>query len=678
MSEMSESELLALVNEAEHDAVRYSGEWMAENEDYLKRYFRYQYGDEMEGQSSVVASDVPDVVESDMPSHVRTFLGSKNIMQFEPASASERDKQEAKEKTIYINHIVRHQPDSFKVIHDWMKDAEIQKLGVVNFGYEENEKTELIEFDNLDDDEMSLLDIELNLQAEQGIKIEYVGQDTNEDGTHYIKVRKTWMDKQFFVRGIPTEDFIISRNASSEDDAEIVGHQAKVTKGELIAAGYPVEMVKRLPSNDERDDQSNMKSLRFRSEGGEDESEDVNHWVNRLVDVSYLYMKVDYDGDNVAERRYIVKAGNQIIENEQFEMVPYAILSAVLMPHSAIGRGRAEFVTDHQRINTVLWRQILDNVYRVNNGRVVVNDDETNIDDLLTVRPNGIVRTTGDPRMAVAALETPYIGNQALQVVQYVDSLRAQTVGQQLANQGLEADRFHRETATRFEGVQDAAQAKIELVQRVFAETGFRKLYCGLAWFVSRYQNEKKEIQVLGKPMTIDPRKWMSANHVSCNVGLAAGDDEQTINNMASLLQIHTQLKASGSPLTDDKKIYNILERIIEAMGINRVNDYANNPEIPEELMMAQLEQAMAMNEQLMAVAEQNPLAEAQRIDAQAKLIAAEAKQETDVARLMEEQRQFNVKQQQDFAAKMAELEAKYTELELKYNTDIKGQGQGA
>ena len=99
MPKMSESELLALVNEAERDAVRYSAEFMADNEKFLRYYNREPFGDEVEGQSQVVTSDVADVVESDMPSLVRIFLGSKDVMTFEPVSSSKADKLEAEEKT---------------------------------------------------------------------------------------------------------------------------------------------------------------------------------------------------------------------------------------------------------------------------------------------------------------------------------------------------------------------------------------------------------------------------------------------------------------------------------------------------------------------------------------------------------------------------------------------------
>ncbi|RLC30760.1 MAG: hypothetical protein DRH37_04620 [Deltaproteobacteria bacterium] len=673
---MLDSELLAHVNEAERDAVRYSSEWMRENEDYLKRYYKEPYGDEVAGKSQVVTSDVADTIESDITSLVRVFLGSREVMIFEPNSSSDGDKLESQEKTRYINWLVRNQPTSFKVLHDWMKDALIQKLGVVKFGYEETERTEIEEYDGISEEELQLIDVQLKLKINDGQKVEYIGQSDNDDGTKYVKVRRTWVEKSFFVRGVPTESFIISRNAVSKDDADVVGDIDMVTKSELIAAGYPESVVKTLPAFTGQESRSTMKSIRFKAEGGADIGATLGDWPNHLVEVSYLYIKIDYDNDGIAERRYIVRAGNQILENEQHEMVPYALNSAILMPHSAIGRGRAELVTSSQRVSTVLTRQMLDNNYLVNNGRVVVNDDETNIDDLLTVRQGGVVRTKGDPTRAVFPLVTPYIGQQTLQVLQYMDSLKSQTTGNQLANQGLDTTRFNEETATRFNGMEKSGAAKVELIARVFAETGYRDLYAGMAWYVARYQVEEKEIMVLGKPLTVNPLNWVSDSMVTSSVGLAAGDDEETLQNMGQLLAIHQQLGANGSTVTDPLKVYNIMAKILESMGINRVSDFANDPTKPEEVLLAENVQLKNAVQQMQQMLQDNPLAEAEEVKAQAGLIKAQATQELNIAKLLEDQRQFNETLTAKTNKTIAELETKYVELELKYETDIKGKGQ--
>ena len=108
MPKMTEGELLAIVKEAERDALSYNGDFIKENQDLTDYYYSEPFGDEVEGQSQVVSSDVQDLVESDMPSLARVFLGAQDVITFEHQSERDADIQEAEEKTKYVNWIIRN------------------------------------------------------------------------------------------------------------------------------------------------------------------------------------------------------------------------------------------------------------------------------------------------------------------------------------------------------------------------------------------------------------------------------------------------------------------------------------------------------------------------------------------------------------------------------------------
>jgi hypothetical protein len=298
---------------------------------------------------------------------------------------------------------------------------------------------------------------------------------------------------------------------------------------------------------------------------------------------------------------------------------------------------------------------------------------------MLSVRVNGIVRmddeTTVLPGNAIFPMEIPYIGDKALQVLQYVDSNKAQTTGAQLANQGLDADAISRETATRFTGMEEAGEAKIELIARNYAETGFRKLYEGIAWIASRFQDTEAEFRVLGKAMAINPKGWKYDHQVKTTVGLGAGNNEKLVASLQGIYAIQSQLKAQGSTLVDEEDIYATLKRIVDGLGLPSVDEFFNNPQEPDELLKAENEilnaTLMQLQEQLQMM--QNPLAEAETIKAQAKLIEAQGKGQLDVAKGLEAARQFNVSTAQDSKQFQEDLAARLTELELKYVSDVPG-----
>lgn len=671
MAEMTEFELVALLAEAESDSIQFNGEFMAENENLLARYLSRPYGDEVEGRSSVVSTDVADVVESDMPSLARVFLGSGNVVTFQSNTDNEDEIQEAEDKTNYVNWIVRNQPESFATIHGWLKDAEIQKMGVLKFFIDDRRETEEVKYSGVD--ALELQEIMDSLRTEDVTKVEIIGQLEDDDsGLFDIEFRVTRGTQKVCIINVPTESFLISSNASSLDDAEMVGDRILKTRGDLIAEGFDRALVSRLPGHEaDSINGSTMNQIRNRDQGG-DTNETINDWASQEVEIIDMSIRVDFDGDGIAERRHIIKSGNEILVNEPFELIPYSMISTMLMPHKAIGRSRAEQTLSNQRVKTVVLRQTLDNLYFVNNARNVVSD-KVNLDDMLTVRPNGIIRTEGNVQEAVFPMVTQYVGDKSLQIIQYLDFARAQSTGTLMASQGLNSDTINNETATRFQGVQDEGSAKIELVARVIAETGFRSLYEGIAWLVSRFQDTETEFRVLGKAMKVDPSGWKYDHHVESEVGLGSGDSDKLVDSMTGMLALQQQLQATGSPLVDSQKIFNTVSRIVKGLGLPRVDEFVNDPEKPEELLMAENEQLQQMVQQLQQQVQANPLAEAQQIASQAKLIEAQTKNQTEIAKALESSRQFNEKLAQDNRQFQIDMAGKLTELELKFNTDVPG-----
>jgi hypothetical protein len=687
---MTDSELVALLSQAEQDAATYNGEFSKENTKYLAAYLGDKSGEfsAIPNQSSVVSTDIADVVEADMPSLARIFLGSGDVVTFQPNTENEAEIKEAEEKTKYVNWIVRSQPESFNIIHNWLKDAEIQKNGVVKYFIEEQKEVEVVEYEDVDAEEISAIIESLKGSKVDKVKVEVSEQEENgvQDpelpATFDIKFRVTTEKQKVCIINVPTESFLITRNARSLEDAELVGDRVRKTRGELLSEGFKRELIDELSTVDEEDNRtSNIDAVRNRDQGGANFDTNINDWASQNVEISDLYVKVDFDGDGIAERRHVMISGNKVLVNEYFNHVPYASLSAILMPHKAIGRSRAEVTYPYQLQKTSLQRGINDNIYMVNNPRNVVHPD-VDLDDMLTVRTNGIVRMDEDtkvlPGNAVFPLQIPYIGQQALQVIQYVDQSRAQTTGALLANQGLDSDKLNQETATRFQGVKDSSDAKIELIARNYGETGFRKLYEGIAWLVSRYQNTETEFRVLGKALTVNPKGWKYSHYVQSNVGLGAGDNEKSLETLQGLYGIQQSLIQQGSTLADEKDVYNTLARIVEGAGFPRVSEFFNDPEEPDETLKAENEILNKMVVQLQEQQQmmQNPLAEAEQIKQEAFLLKAQSDAQIKVAQLEASNEQFKQKLASDNNKANEDLALKLTDLEMKYGQDLNASMQ--
>jgi hypothetical protein len=231
------------------------------------------------------------------------------------------------------------------------------------------------------------------------------------------------------------------------------------------------------------------------------------------------------------------------------------------------------------------------------------------------------------------------------------------------------------ETATRFAGVEDKSAAKVELVARVMAETGFRQLFEGVAWLDANFQNSKIEIEVLGGELSVNPADWQFKHSVVSKVGLGAGDDEKILQTLSALWALHQQLQGANSPMTDEVKRYNVLKGMVTASGLPEIAEFFNDPEQPEAMTLAQNEILTGLVQQLQQQlqATQNPLAEAETIKAQASLVKANATQQLNIAKLAEDQRQFNLETAQKQDQFNKNIAAQLTEMSLKFEEKIPG-----
>lgn len=690
---MGKEELAAVVDMLVLDSVSYNSEFMRENENYLKRYNQECYGDEEKGFSQVIASDVRDTVDSDMTSLVRVFLGSGNVIEFEPVTDDEAEVEEAKIKTEYINHLLLRRPKSYTVIHGFLKDADIQKMGVVHY-FMDTERTTREELKKgLTLDEITLFVKEQKDKDESVKKIDIVEKEEDE-GKFDVRFRFTVENEEFMLQGIQTEDFLITKNSSSLEDAQSVGHESYPTRSELVASGLSEEEVDKFPTASTKGNSSgnqqqssgqssNMKDIRWRDEGGNvTDSKAFSLWSAETVKKVLIFALVDFDGDGIAERRRIVKIGNTITENEPHDHIPYAITSCIIEPHKAIGNGRASLVIQDQSVNTELDRATLDNIYDVGNPRTILGKD-VNTDDYYDSRKDGVVRmlpnSTSNPAEAAFPLTTPFVGQEILMVKQSRDQAQADRTGTLIASQGLEADQLHQETATRFSGVEKANEAKMELVARNHAEVGFRKLFEGAVWTLRRFQDKEVKVRVNGKAMVVNPADWKFPDVAKSQVGLGAGAGDKTVEQALGLLTIQQQLQATGSLLTDDQKIYNSLNKITPALGFSNTSEFFNNPDAPQELIFAQLQQMTAALQQAQLQIEQlsqsNPLAEAEQIKAQASLINAQSKTKVELIKTDAATTQKQLEMLQKTAFHDSDKTFDYTKLEVENGVDIPGKG---
>lgn len=662
---MNEREICKAVDALVANCVIKQDKFLSSQREKLDQFYSRPYGNEEEGRSTVVTTEISDLVTSDMASLARVFLGASDVVEFIPSTDNPEDVQEARDKQAYISYVIETADNSYREQYSVLKSALIYDVAAIEYGKESKKVTEVKKFEGVDIDEITAL--VTSFEEEDGIEsVEVTDGDT-------VEFKLTRVVDTPFIRNVPIERLLISSNASRKDEAQCIGKEWQKRRGELVADGFSRKQVVELTNSDNTT--SVITDSRFFDQGGTIDKKIVDEWSNEMVSGVDVYVLLDTDDNGIFERHHIIKSSSVILSDDIVDHVPYAIGSAELMPDNLIGRGRVSLVQSHQKVNTFLTRGIINNIARVNNPRTVIRKDPNGVSgvsmsDLLDDRDDGVIRTDGMPTQDILSLTVPYIGDAVMQVQAVFDQKLAQTTGNQMANQSLQADHLHKETATRFEGMQNLGLAKIELVARNLAETIWTELYEGLAWVVSRFQDSEREFNVLGRQLTVNPAKWQFDHKIRAVVGTGAGDDSKTLQNLAGILAMQREAVAAGSTLADESKVYNTIVKMVRAMGQHTPSEFFNDPAEPAEVMKAELgilrNQVTELAQQLQ---QKNPLAEVEQIKNQDR----EAQRQFDAAMSIKNDELEKMKMQINALQKQAEESVKLTELELKYGQDVPG-----
>ena len=358
-------------------------------------------------------------------------------------------------------------------------------------------------------------------------------------------VRRTRTRRVIRVAAVPPEEFLIAREARSVSTARYVGLRTMPTVSELIERGYDRDLVEEHASPDpEARNSVSSTEARQRNpglrDGDPDGGPDISTW---RVPHTEQWARFDADGDGIAELHRVCtigQNGEDIAVDEIDADIPIALLSAIRLPHAAIGYAIADQTVDLQDIKTSVLRSILDSLAQSIFPRTAVVEAAVTMDDVLNNEVGAVIRMQA-PGM-VQPLSEPFIGQQALAVMNYLDEMRAQRTGISRQSQGLDANVLQSTTRSAVSASVEAAQDRVELIARTFAELGVKDVFRGLLRYVIRHQDKPRTVRLRNQWVSVDPRFWDAEMDVSVNVGLGRGTDEQRMQFLGMIGQKQEQV----------------------------------------------------------------------------------------------------------------------------------------
>ena len=578
-----------------------------------------------DGRSRAVSTDVADTIDGLMPSLMEIFAGSDDVVRFE--AFGPEDVAAAEQETDYVNHVFMQQNPGFLILYSFIKDALLSKVGIVKVWWEEHEEESRETYLDQPDDAFALLvanpDIEIVAHSERpdpayrpaamlpqlpaGGLAPQPGQgagnipstaptaagpaESEDDGPvpmlHDVTVVTRKTVAQARVEGVPPEEFGISRFARSLRDCGYCFHEVIKREEDLIADGYDRDEIKAIPSytmltNPEELARDTVDE--HLSAGGD---EGINE-VNRQIKITEHYVRMDYEGNNKPALYRVTTGGDQgevLTRNGEPEIVrvdmpPFAAMTPVIVTHRFFGRSIADLVMDIQRIKTALLRSILDNAYLAVNPRVEVSEahaTETTLDDLLVSRPGGIVRTKMPG--GVNWQTVPAIAGEIFPVLEYADATREWRTGVNRQSQGLDANALQNTSATAAMQVYNAAQARMKLIARIFAETGIRDLFSLLHAVIRRNGSQAATVRLRNQWVTVDPRDWKERNDLTINVGLGTGGKSERLAHVMAVINLQKEALAGGlSNLVTVQNLYNSAAEVVKLVDLKNVDQFFTDP----------------------------------------------------------------------------------------------------
>ena len=534
---MSDDELIALIEAEERGCISSTSGALAEQRrEALQYYYGLPYGNEVEGRSQVVTTEVKDAIEGILPSLMAIFTSSDEIVRFEPQGPE--DDAAAQQATDYINYIFTRNNNGFLTLYCLFKDALLQKNGYAKVYWEDYTDNGIETYENLSGMEAAsmLQDPELTLESAEA---------STETPDTYSKVvfRRSKAYGKVCIDPVPPEEVLISKETPNDlTKARFVEHRTRRSISKIREMGFDIEddiadFAQNAEFNEERVERHKYDdSDAFRLDQSSDKA-------TREVWLCEAYMNVDFDGDGIAEHRKVTKIGKTLLDNVEFDSLPVVGGTAILMPHKHYGLSIHDLVGDIQLIKSTITRNLLDNAYVANNGRMVVLDGMVNMDDLLTARPNGIVRAKA--MNAVTRLDNPLLGAPFYNLLEYFDKIKTNRVGSRDFGDAVDPDALNAKDHTA-ELVNNAAQERINLMARILAETVVKQIFWKILELVAKHQQKPQMVKLRNQWVQVDPREWKNKFNMTVTVGLGTGSQQTILTGAMGIMNIQMGMLKAG------------------------------------------------------------------------------------------------------------------------------------
>lgn len=631
-------------------------------------YFGRPFGNEEDGRSQVVSTDVRDGIQACMPGLMRTFTGSEQAIEARPKRADQT--AAAEQQTEFARQVFFVDNNGFQITHDWLLNGLREGYGVVKAWWDEEETVSSLRYTGLSAEDL------LGLVDDPMVELSEVEQDDDDaagEPVYSAMVTRIEPDGRIRVEACPPEEIIFNRTARHKDSALLFGHCKEMRVSDVIALGYSPDQIEGQIGSDDMDWE--IEAARNPGDfGGDDEGS--GQFALRKILYSELWMLLDLDGKGRAALYKVCTVGGtfKVLNIEPAAYRPFADFVPLPEPHTILGQSWAELLMDTQRVKSALRRGTLDSLALVLNPRRVILDGAVEIDDVLNTEVGALIRER--VMNATRVEDHRFVGADAFPVIQYEDEIAEARTGRTKTAQGLNADSLQSTTKMAVSATVSAAHQRAELLARIFADSQ-RHLFKIIIKIARQHQQKARMMKLRGKWVAVDPKNWDTELDFEVAVGLGSGMVEE---KKAALLEILMQQNEAmttlgpSNPMTSAGRVRNTLAKLANLAGYpdagqfwKEVDDEAidaaameaekdpNSKKSPEDKIADAQKEIQGMKSQSDMQLKQMDL-EAKKLDTMIREKELERQAQLDQEKLKLEQQKLLL----DFELRKAEMEARF------------------
>ena len=567
----------------------------------LNYYFGRPRGDEIEGRSEQQSLDVADMVEAVLAEVTPIFSGDTIVM-FN--ALSEEDEDQAQEESKVINHVVMQQNNGYMLLYTVLKDALLQKNGIVEVYVDEKYEVRVEEYEGLSELER------LAVMQPQGPNEQVIltNERSSEQGFD-LEIKRVTKTRELKVEAVPPEDFhyYTAQDSTHLRDCPFTARRMVVLRSDLIAKGYDPEIVDRLPPYTSKDDQVSVSRNQF---GVQDASRyTLSHHSTDPIEIYRCYARIDEDGDGIAEFRRIIVAGRsafEILEDIPWNHVAFAAGTAYIQPHRFLGMSLFDKLWDVQDGKTTVLRQYEDNLSAMNDSQTAL--DYTGVGDIDTwvnTRPGGIKTTNRDPRTVAMPLTPTNVGPTCIQAMDYYDRIAARRAGSSLDIQSRAASIPGGIGSQGLDRLMTAEERMAAMMARNVGETLVRDMYLLVHRVARESYRTPLSVKVGSQWIISDPSRWPVRQEVEVTVGKSGPERMREMSTLERVLEQQMKVLEQGGDgiLTDHSKLHNTLVDYARLGNLSHPDRYWIDPESPQATQRKQqnaeqAQQQMAMQQE--------------------------------------------------------------------------------